>query len=171
MIGWSAWTARSASIPTLPSSTSPPFCCLAPVDPSVGRTPSNYHPKLTSLLTKWRQTGSRSVRPAGRVLFTQATRKLVQATLPEGCRIRGVGQHSLSVVERPQPIYQLLPALRPAALQPTGATDQPRGVGSGAGGGGARGGVVGGLRAFCKVLAIMLVGGAIVHTAAAGSSA
>lgn len=54
----------------------------------------------------------------GQILVTQATVNEVQGALPEGLRLREVGRHPLSVVERPQPIYQVLHPLRLTAFPP-----------------------------------------------------
>ena len=69
----------------------------------------------------------------GQILLSQSTRELVEGTLPEGLRLHGLGRHSLSAVERPLPISQLLragltsafPPLRPAQAQPTNLPLQP----------------------------------------------
>ena len=70
---------------------------------------------------------------AGQILLSQSVRELVEGTLPEGLRLHGLGRHSLSAVERPLPISQLLraglpsvfPPLRPAQAQPTNLPLQP----------------------------------------------
>jgi transcriptional regulator with XRE-family HTH domain/class 3 adenylate cyclase len=54
----------------------------------------------------------------GQLLLTQPTRELIGHHLPEGVRLHGAGQQQLSVVERPQPLNQLLPTLQPVAFPP-----------------------------------------------------
>ncbi|HWE64376.1 MAG TPA: AAA family ATPase, partial [Chloroflexota bacterium] len=68
--------------------------------------------------TRWRAARLARLGQAGQLLLTQTTRELVGGSLPEGVRLHGVGQQRLSVVERPQPLYQLLPSLQPAAFPP-----------------------------------------------------
>ena len=70
---------------------------------------------------------------AGQILLSQPVRDLVEGTLPEGLRLHALGRHSLSAVERPLPISQLLragspsvfPPLRPAQARPTNLPLQP----------------------------------------------
>lgn len=69
----------------------------------------------------------------GQLLLTPATWEVVQDSLPEGVLPRHMGRHGLSVVERPQPLVQLLPATlpnnfpppRPPRLPPTNLPVQP----------------------------------------------
>ena len=55
---------------------------------------------------------------AGQLLLTQAMRDRLGGAVPEGVRLQDVGRHSLSAVERPAPLYQILPAGRPARFPP-----------------------------------------------------
>ncbi|HXT34346.1 MAG TPA: tetratricopeptide repeat protein [Chloroflexota bacterium] len=61
----------------------------------------------------------------GQVLLSQSSRDLVWRTRPEGARLREAGRYGLSVVERPQPIYQLVQAGTPAAFPPLRLSSTP----------------------------------------------
>ncbi len=52
------------------------------------------------------------------LLLSQQSWDMARHTVPEGIRLREVGRHSLSVLERPQPIYQIVPASAPNAVRP-----------------------------------------------------
>ena len=54
----------------------------------------------------------------GQLLLTPATLELVQDILPEGEWLQRIGQHSLSAVERPLPLAQLLPPTMPSSFPP-----------------------------------------------------
>jgi predicted ATPase/transcriptional regulator with XRE-family HTH domain len=96
-------------------------------DESVGAPPV-----CLALHTGWTESGAgdyagptrqRAVRlarlgHAGQLLLTHSTRNAIQGSLPAGVQLQRVGQQSLSAVERPQPLYQILPSLRPAAFPP-----------------------------------------------------
>jgi len=62
---------------------------------------------------------------AGQLLLTAATRQLIGRSLPAGARLQEVGRRRLSVVERPQTLYQLLPAGQAASFPPPRALPTP----------------------------------------------
>ena len=100
---------QPAQAPRTSTTGDPPHCCLA-------------------LHSGWAAVGSvdgadptrrRAVRLAllghgGQVLLSQAACDQVAHALPDGVRLHTVGHHQFSVVERPQPLYQVLQSIQPA---------------------------------------------------------
>ncbi|HEU0000743.1 MAG TPA: adenylate/guanylate cyclase domain-containing protein [Ktedonobacteraceae bacterium] len=54
----------------------------------------------------------------GQVLLTQATRELVEQTLPDGVALRDIGEHRLKDLQRPTHLYQLVIAGLPGDFPP-----------------------------------------------------
>lgn len=104
-------------------------------------------PVCMALHTGWAEPGTgdyagptrrRAVRLArlghdGQIVLSQQSREVVGSSLLEGLRLHGLGNHSLSAVERPQPLYQVLrptlsesfPPLRPLQVPATNLPLQP----------------------------------------------
>jgi predicted ATPase len=59
----------------------------------------------------------------GQVLLSEATRVLVEHTLPEGVTLRAVGAHRLKDLQQPQQVYQLVLADLPADFPPLKTLD------------------------------------------------
>ena len=111
-----------------------------------GRAPATL-PVCLALHTGWAEPGTgdyagptrrRAVRLGqlgheGQIVLSQQSREVVSSNLPEGIRLRDLGNHSLSAVERPQPVYQVLgptlpesfPPLRPPRVPATNLPLQP----------------------------------------------
>lgn len=51
-------------------------------------------------------------------MLSQQSQEVVGSSLPEGIRLHGRGNHSLSAVERPQPLYQVLRPSLPDSFPP-----------------------------------------------------
>lgn len=90
------------------------------VDPATGAVPV-----CLAVHTGWSEPGAgghyagptlrRTVRLArlghgGQLLLTASSREAVRAGLPDGARLQALGRHSLSPVERPQALDQVIPA-------------------------------------------------------------
>ena len=67
-----------------------------------------------------RRTATRLARlgHGGQLLLSRPSRDLIWRTLPEGVRLQEAGRHSLCAVERPQPIYQVVPVGVPTDFPP-----------------------------------------------------
>ena len=62
---------------------------------------------------------------AGQIVLSQQSKVVAGSNLPEGMRLRSLGNHSLSAVERPQPVYQVLRPTLPECFAPLRALPIP----------------------------------------------
>jgi predicted ATPase/class 3 adenylate cyclase len=60
----------------------------------------------------------------GQVLLSEATRTLVEQSLPDGLSLRDLGEHRLKDLQRPEHIYQLVIAGLPSDFPPLKSLDQ-----------------------------------------------